>query len=844
MAIQLYILSGLTSGGYPSQCPGGSDIEDTYSFTLYNDSGQVTNAPIQISIDISGDSVFNGGFVNPYVIASPIILVGNNNTTATFFTYYETDGSPACPCPCSTLFTVTNIYLTTSDPNYVITFVSAPPSPTQTPTQTPSPTQTQTPTPTPSTTPIICGSGTTTGTYYYTDCCGNFIQGTTVGLVVSIDYTKPYNGVVKLNVPATTVCASPTPTPTQTLTPTNTITPTITPTSTLTPTPTPTVTLTPSNSPVFRPKNECDVVTLFDMGIQCYPLAIPTSSTSNDGVLSILVTGGTSPYSYYWADGQRTQTLVGVSQKNYEVTVVDFYGDYTATTVCSLFPVSPTPTSTVTPTPTTTPAPVYPNLCLIYVGQSVSYGPIHFVINGTVNGKPTWTATYNQTQLNVEWSIQNSRWEIQGWTFTIGIPVSVNTSNVPDSGWSIAGGTQAQLSMTQGNCPDYLPLQSVPTSQKTTCPAVNNGSITLVTNYGVQPYQYSINNGQTYQQSNVFQGLSPSTYTVITKDSANNTLSNTVVITSLGQNANYTIGVVVDNIVNLSSGSQMANWRVNITPPLPFGTSISFQLPVNTIKGYYAPGTGTINATTVVKKNNATIGIAGQSSTPLVTAPRAFCSPNTSGETTTTTLYTVNMGYGDVVSGYSISDLVITNGQVASNSCVTKLEQSILINTTSAVIAGGACNSVANNPQPQGITNHSISNTNSNPIVPLTITNTKINTCTKTSASILKNSVMIYSFGVGAAVGTTVAVFDGTSGIDVRVGDILTFEFTAVPTTPACVGVGAECSDLFFTLQRNGVNVTTDDITSCVVSNNTLTYTYTIPAGSTSLSVQILSEVS
>jgi hypothetical protein len=417
----------------------------------------------------------------------------------------------------------------------------------------------------------------------------------------------------------------------------------------------------------------------------------------------------------------------------------------------------------------------------------------------------------------------------------------------------MAGGQQAQLSMTQGNCPAYLPLQSVPTSQNTTCPAVNNGSITLVTKYGVPQYEYSINNGQTYQQSNVFQGLSPSTYTVITKDSANNTLSNQVVITTLGQNANYTIGVVVDNVVNLSPGSQMANWRVNITPPLPVGTSISFILVVNGTKTYYSPGSGTINGTTVVKFNNNTLTPYLTGGTSLVESPRAFCSPNTQSTTTTDAFYGTNqtqqgqritMGHGDVVSGYSISDLVITNGQVGSNSCVTKLEQSILISTVSPTITGGGCNSVANNPQSQGINNHSISNTNSTPIVPLTITNTKINTCTRTSASILKNGVFIYSFGVIAPVGTTVAVFDGTSGTNVRVGDILTFEFTAVPTTPACVGVGAECSDLFFTLQRNGVNVTTDDITSCVVSNNSLTYTYTIPAGSTSLSVQILSEVS
>lgn len=865
MATQLYILTGLTYN-YPSstQCPG-NDIVEVYSFTLYNDSGQVTNAPIQITIELSGYTVFNGGFVNPTVIATPTISVGNNSTTVNVDSYYTTDGSPGCPCPCPTETTTTDIYLVTSDPNYIITLVSAPPSPTQTPTQTTTPTQTptktpsptptqtstatptntvtptqtKTPTPTPSTTPIICGSGTTTGTYYYTDCCGNFIQGTTVGLVVLIDYTKPYNGVVKLNVPATTVCASPTPTPTQTPTPTLTLTPTITPTSTLTPTPTQTTTLTPSNSPVFRPKNECDVLTLFDMGIQCYPLAIPTSSTSNDGVLSILVTGGTSPYSYYWADGQRTQTLVGVSQNNYEVTVVDFYGDYTATTVCSLFPVSPTPTSTVTPTPTSTPEPVYPNLCLIYVGSSVSYGPIQFYVNGIYNGKPTWSGVYNQFQYDIQWSIQNSRWEIPGWSLTTGIPVSVNTSNVPDSGWSMAGGSQAQLSMTQGNCPTYLPLQSVPTSQNTTCPAVNNGSITLVTNYGVPPYQYSINNGQTYQQSNVFQGLSPSTYTVITKDSANNTLNNTVTITSLGQNANYTIGVVVDSVVNLSPGSQMASWRVNVTPPLPVGTSISFLLPVNTIKGYYSPGTGTINGTTVVKKNNTTLGIFGQSSTPLVNAPRAFCSPYTSGSTTTTTLYSITMGYNDVVSGTSLSDLVITNGQVGANSCVTKLEQSILINTVSPTITGGACNSVTNNPQSQGINNHNISNTLVTQTVPMAVTYNKSNTCARLIGAITKQgySGNLFAITAGQSLGTT------STTIVVNTGDILLFDFTTLPLTPACVGIPVQSNDMIFTLERNGNVVYTDNISDPGNYNN-LTYTYTVPAGTNSLTIEIDSLVS
>ena len=664
----------------------------------------------------SSDDVYfeNGGtgYINYNgILLSPCEDTPEPSITLTPFPTRTPNHTPT-PTPTQTK-TPTNTPTQTKTPTQTPTNTRTPTkTPTQTPTNTRTPTQTKTPTPTPSTTPIICGSGTTTGNYYYTDCCGNFIQGTTVGIIVSIDYTKPYNGVVKLNVTANKICSTPTPTPTQTATPTSTVTPTVTPTSTVTPTPTKTPGLTPTASSYYTLKNDCEVFTLFDMGVQCYPIAIPTSSTSNDGILSVQVTGGTAPYSFYWSKNQRTQTLTNLSGGSYEVTVVDFYGDYTATTVCDLLAPSPTPTSTATPTPTNTPAPSYPNLCFIYVSSNISYGPIQFILNGTYNGKPTWTATYNQTQLDVEWSTQTLRWEIQGWSFTSGIPVSVNTSNVPDSGWSMAGGQQAQLSMTQGDCPLYLPLQSVPTTQNQTCPANLNGSITLNTNYGVSPYEYSINGGISYQSSNVFQGLSASIYTVITRDSATptkNTLSNTVTISSNGLNANYTIGVVVDNVVNTSPGTRIATWKVQVTPPLPVGTAISFYLATDTIKAYYSPGTGTIVGTTVVKKNNVTVTTpASQSSGELVTQSRDGCSPYTLGVETFSKSYYLTIGNGDVVSGTSTSILTITDGQVASNSCATKLEQSILVSTYSAIINGGVCNTVTNNPQSQGISYHTL----------------------------------------------------------------------------------------------------------------------------------------
>jgi hypothetical protein len=575
---------------------------------------------------------------------------------------------------------------------------------------------TPTPTPTPSTTPIFCGNGVTTSTNFsYYDCCGNFINGTTSEeLVVSMDYTKPFIGITKLNSPSTTTCPSPTPTKTPTATPTPTVTPTVTSTNTPTPTQTRTPTQTPSNSPVVEPQNDCTVFTLFDMGVECYPITIPTSSTSSDGVLSVLITGGTAPYSFYWEGGQRSQTLYDIPQGSYEVTVVDYYGDYTSTIVCGLFPVTPTPTTTTTPTPTPTVTPTYPNLCLIYVGTNASYGPIQFILNGNINGKPTWTSVYDGTQLDIEWSEQNSRWEIQGWSFTSGIPVSVNTSNVPDSSWSIAGGQQAQLSMTQGTCPDYIPLMSIPTVQNQTCPANNNGSITLRTNYGVPPYEYSIDNGITYQSSNVFQGLGSGTYTVITKDSAtptNSTLNNIVTISSNQSGTiNYVIGVELINTTNTSPGTQIATWKVYVDPPLSVGTTISFTLFTGNIKAYYEPGLGTIVGTTVVKKNNSTVTpTSTQSPSSLVTSPRSGCSPYLSGVTTDSKTYDMTISYGDIISGTSTSILTIDTPVTGSNGCITKVEQSIILNTFNTSINGGVCNRVTNDQTGRGISYHSIS---------------------------------------------------------------------------------------------------------------------------------------
>ena len=657
-----------------------------------------TLLPKTVNINGGDFAIFGWGFnyIETFPIAGISVLTDCATATTANVYWQVTNGT-------SVTETDTNIYSCAPPP------VSPPP--TQSPSRTPRPTRT--PTPTPSVTPIFCGSGVTSNSYYaysYTDCCGRFITGTDAGVTVLLDYSRPSIGITKLNVPATTICPTPSPTATPTTTPTLSLSPTATPTVTPTLTPSITPSVTPTKTPFYNLINNCQPITLFDMEVQCYPITIPTSQTSSDGILSVQVTGGTAPYSFFWSGGSRNQIISNIPQGNYEVTVVDFYGDYTATTICSLFPFTPTPTQTPTQTPTPTSAPVYPNLSFIYQDlNGGSPGPIQFDINGVQNGKPTWSAYSGLSQLDVIWSIQNSRWEIPNWSLTAGIPISNTTSNVPIADWVMAGGPPAILTMIEGNAPANSPLFNSVSTQGSTCGQSNNGSITIDASNGVPPYSYSIDNGVTFSPINIINNLSPNTYNVITKDSAipPNTLNNQVTISDLNQTISYFVDIVVDNITQPSVTTQQSFWRVNVTPPLPQGTTLTLGLSTSHLQTKFTPpGSGTISSTSVVTKNNNVINVNSSTVPVINTVPRAFCSPFTQEETTFSNSYgTITIGSNDVVSGITTSILTITSFQVGINECSTLLAEEVSINIVSPTLSGAVCSSVGFRGTTQVISN-------------------------------------------------------------------------------------------------------------------------------------------
>jgi hypothetical protein len=600
-------------------------------------------------------------------------------------------------------------------------------TPTATVTKTPTATQTPTPsiTPSPSTTPINCGQAITTGSYFYYDCCGNLVSGSSVEEIVSADYTKPYLGITLMYSPTSTICPTPTSTPTPSITSSPTNTPSVTPTLTTTSTSTPTPTITPSQPEVYVQKNDCDVVTIFPLGLTCN-VVNPSSPTSFDGIVSLIITGGTGPYTIVWDSGQIGQSVFGLPSGSYGVTVVDFYGDYTANTVCSIFAPTPTatPTNTATPTPTATPD--YPNLCFFvrYSGSESVIGPLQFNRSSAVNGRPSWTYFDGVSNSVLSWNIQLSRWEINPWTLGQGILASYVTSIPPITGWVSEGNpNQANITVSQGTCPDYAPLSATIVTENTTCgdTAPYDGNITITPTGGLAPYTYSIDNGVTFTSSNVFSQLRNSTYSVVVKDSAGNQYSSLATVSSDATSIGYQISVSTSGVTTINQYNHQGKWCVEVTPELPLGAVLNFDLYVNQNQIVDGPGTGVITGDTFVYKNGVL-----QSTTNITTnsnvSPRPNCDPETRGNDNISTVYNISISRGDIVSGLTSSLLSFTDPQIGANSCSTTLFQSTVVLASSPIMTNCSCCSPTALKVYGGVPDHAVEYVQYEPTPPPTIT--------------------------------------------------------------------------------------------------------------------------
>ena len=323
-----------------------------------------------------------------------------------------------------------------------------------------------------------------------------------------------------------------------------------------------------------------------------------------------------------------------------------------------------------------------------------------------MNGRPAWTASPNYS---IVWNVTLQQWEIQNYTIFGGRLVSRATTTPPLSGWFVQGGTSSPtVAMTTGTCPSYAPLNT--TVQKTDSDCSNNGSIIISACGGQAPYQYSNDGGSTFSTSNIFNNLAPQTYNIIVKDALGNTSTSTTTI--LGGTipvTSYTVSVSNYNTTTVNAGYKRSLWSVNVVPPIPEGTQISFKLNINSTQTVNGPGSGTTSSLTNVFSGNTLI-VAGSSDTNTVVSTRPNCSPETSTVTNISDVYDVTMGYGYGISGVTFSNLNITSGEISLNGCVTNLTQDISVFASSGLISGCNCCTVNTDSLADGgVENHSLS---------------------------------------------------------------------------------------------------------------------------------------
>lgn len=433
--------------------------------------------------------------------------------------------------------------------------------------------------------------GSAPSTFTFTDCNLNTI---TIPLTVGDTHILNTNNVPSTPIDCSLSCTTvdiksvaPTPTPTPTITPTPSITPTptITPTLNITPTPEPT-------PKFFDFVNECDVVTIFPMSVNCS--VVNPSPEGVDGIVSLIISGGTPPYTIQWNNGNISPILYNLPAGSYGATVVDYYGDFTASTVCVLTGSTPTPSPTPTPTPTT-PYIEY-TLCVtlrLLIKGKYQTNSATFIPDGLFNSRPSWINGANT--IKIVWDVLSSpnRWVLSSTTATTFTVFNTNPAYPPTSGgWTVVGAT-GEVTVSEGEC-ENAPLTSflktvVPQNNEplTISISQNNnicgcdGSISIITQGGTPPFLYSVNSGLSYQKFPVFNNLCSGIYTIKVIDDTGLEVITTNTLPPPESPKTYNVSLLTTNkTTSVGSLSKTVEYTtsINIFPELPDGAIIVFTL--------------------------------------------------------------------------------------------------------------------------------------------------------------------------------------------------------------------------------------------------------------------------
>jgi len=384
--------------------------------------------------------------------------------------------------------------------------------------------------------------------------------------------------------------------------------------------------------------NSCNIITILPLGIDCDVINASTPDASN-GYMAILITGGTPPYNVSWNNGGQGTYLTNLSPGNYTATVVDYYGDFTATTTCtvgyesfylevfedcsnsgsyiyylasipSLFITNKTyklttqtgcwdsvgttlytgqtyydyvavssagPYNTCIQCQPPIPATVIYNgpLCLSKFTHPFNYSQTTYYSGNTINNYPSWTSS-TQT---IYYNTGTTRWTVSGWTSS-NVPYLQNPNTPPIGSWTYPGAFLSSVDVVTGVCTSPA-LNITVNAQMPSC-STSNGSATINVTGGVPPYQYSLNN-IVYSYNSVYPNLPPGLKTIFVKDSATpqNTASQTFNIIPTQNYTNYLLNLTFNQQGPLTNNPQQTASSYTYDKNTYFNITLTPNTPFN-----------------------------------------------------------------------------------------------------------------------------------------------------------------------------------------------------------------------------------------------------------------------
>lgn len=361
----------------------------------------------------------------------------------------------------------------------------------------------------------------------------------------------------------------------------------------------------------------------------------------NNGKIGVTPTNGTGPYTFILNPGAITQVgnsalFTGLFSGSYTVSIADATGCSAASPLSTLITESPGLFTTAAHTDA---------LC-----NGVANGTI------TVTQPTSGTAPYEYSLNGINWQTSNVFTALAAGNYTVWFRES--------------SGCQGQLTKTIGQ---PVALTASVSAIPVLCNGQNNGTLTVTPNGGVAPYEYSINAGITWQNTNVF-NVASGTYTIIVRDqnqciitqpitviepialSATATTSNgtcnggndgTITLTASGGNNNFEYSIngitfQASNIFKTAPGIYTAIVRDNLgctttVPNIIVGATndLTYTIPTDTTICEGVPAQLQVTSNALQYTWSPAIGL----SNPSVNNPTAILS--------TTTSYSVTLTYGN-----------------------------------------------------------------------------------------------------------------------------------------------------------------------------------------------------